>query len=139
MAYKDGSSSLTVAGAALAFQPTSHLAPDIGFLENRNATDCSLLANPCQGALAGESGKPRQNRQLRLQISAALRSGLARGALTLIRRILYSERTFRCPIHVIGLNRESGESPELPRSGKQERKLLRSTGSAMNWEAGASR
>jgi hypothetical protein len=35
--------------------------------------------------------------------------------------------------------RESGENPELPRSGNQERKLHIGTGSIGNWEAGVSR
>jgi hypothetical protein len=35
--------------------------------------------------------------------------------------------------------RESGESPELPRSGNQERKLHIGTGSVVNWEAGVNR
>ena len=35
--------------------------------------------------------------------------------------------------------RESGEKPELPRSGNQERKLQSSTGLVVDWEAGVSR
>jgi hypothetical protein len=35
--------------------------------------------------------------------------------------------------------RESGENPELPRSGNQERKLQSSTGLIVDWEAGANR
>jgi len=40
-------------------QPTSLLAPDIGFLGNRNATECSPITLPCQESMEGQGGNQR--------------------------------------------------------------------------------
>jgi hypothetical protein len=44
-------------------------------------------------------------------------------SLTSMELLHYIEHTFWCLIRWIRLKRESGENPELPRSGKQERTL----------------
>jgi hypothetical protein len=125
---EDGSSSLTVAGAALAWSlpttPTSLLAPDIGSLENRNATECSRIALLSQESAERECGKWRRAVDLTFALSKfQIEISFLTPSLTSREWLLYSERTFRRLILRIRLKRESGENPELPRSGKQERKL----------------
>lgn len=83
--------------------------------------------------------RPLPPPRMRPIFSSGSKGDSAAGALTRGEPLLYSRATLRCSAPAAEPNRESGENPELPRSGMQERTPRKSTGSAMNWEAEASR